>query len=116
MTRQETGNYINERARSSGNPDWGEGSDGRAYDSEQTLHMFLLESFRGIPPAFPHHPVSCLPVSTHTGTQPRHPDKSHTSEAKGPDKQDRLLRQRGPQAVISDSRGGPEKEKNCNPV
>lgn len=43
-----------------------------------------------MPPAFP---ATQSPVSTLL-QGPRHPDKSHALEAKGTDKQDKLLRQR----------------------
>lgn len=68
----------------------GEGSDGGACNGERTLHTLYVEPFQGHFPAFSHLPISCLPASTQL-QGPRHPDRRHTSEAKGTDKQDRLL-------------------------
>lgn len=95
LARQETGNYNKERAPSFENP----GSGGGACNGEQILHTLHLEPFQGQPPAFSHHSISCLPASTQL-QRPRHSDKSHTLEAKGIDKQGRLLRQRVPQVAV----------------
>lgn len=73
-----------------GTQNLGEGSVGGACNGEQTLHTLYVEPFQDHPPAFSRPSISCLPASTQL-QGPRHPDGSHTSEAKGTDKQYRLL-------------------------
>lgn len=120
MIRQETGNYNKKRAPSFQNQTWGGGPGGGRCDGEQTLHTLLLKSFQGHPPSIPSHSVSCEHGSRDPGTQIRvtpwrlrgqinrtgcsdRGASGSTLEAKGTDKQNRLLRQRGSQATVSGS-------------
>lgn len=68
---------------------WGDGLGGGSLGGRR--HPVRQSLFRGIPPAFLCCSVSCFSENARL-QGPRHPDKSHSSESKGTDKQGSLLR------------------------
>ena len=111
MSREETGHYVQEGAPGYRSTDLG----GRVVCGD--LGWGADTPVRVCPDASTQQSCASLsPVSWNAQLQePRHPDKSHTSEAKGTDKQGSLLRWRGPQAGVSGSGGRPWEGKDLLP-